>query len=323
MRQTLRVESARVAIGLAARFVGIGQNFVARAAAFVIAAQVHIKHTGRNELLHAKKFLRIFPAPQRGQIREQLQLHAVFAPKACPAFSCRICNPVTTASAVVAAGSRHKSTRSIRPCSASLWPPPRSISHAGARASLPPKPSSAAAGSNSYWLAHPRHDDLDKILQRIRQRARRENASAAESRNRPSRKCSDLRRRRCGRSRSRASAGVKVAPAFAFRRQLLVENFQNFVLKTAAFARVQFKDFPFVRAQAGADKKLERALRKFLQPADGGFQNRAVKFFRQRGRKIFGCIRFAQRRAKLSAERFRARAVRSSAMSPVPNFDSP
>jgi len=75
----------------------------------------------------------------------------------------------------------------------------------------------------------------------------------------------------------------KVAPAFAFGLELFVEDFQNIVLEIAAFAGVQFKNLTLVRVQAGADKKLERTLRKFLQPADGGFQNRAVKFLRQRG----------------------------------------
>ena len=66
------------------------------------------------------------------------------------------------------------------------------------------------------------------------------------------------------------------------------------MLEIAAFARVEFKNLPLARVQAAADEKFERALRKFLQPADGRFQNRPVKFFCELLRKIFLFIRFAQ-----------------------------
>ena len=96
--------------------------------------------------------------------------------------------------------------------------------------------------------------------------------------------------------RSRASAGVRSRQRLFSAHQIARENFQDFVLETAAFARVQFKNLPFLGAQAGMDEKPERTLGEFLQPADGGLQHRAVKFFRQRGRKIFRRVRLAQGR---------------------------
>ena len=86
----------------------------------------------------------------------------------------------------------------------------------------------------------------------------------------------------------------EVAPVFAFGGQLLVKDFQDLVLETAAFARVQLEKLPLPGAQAGTDEKLERALGKLLQPAYGSLQHRAEKSFRQRGRKIFVRRRLAQ-----------------------------
>ena len=115
--------------------------------------------------------------------------------------------------------------------------------------------------------AHPADDDLDKILQRRRQRPRGKKCfrrimeqPVAEMRHLLGGNFTDAFARR---------RWFKVTPAFAFRLELLVENFQDIVLEIAAFAGIQFKDFSFVRAQAGTDKKLERTLREFLQPADG------------------------------------------------------
>ena len=88
----------------------------------------------------------------------------------------------------------------------------------------------------------------------------------------------------------------EVAPAFVFSGQLVMELFQNFMLETAAFARVQLEFFPLLGAQAGMNKETERALRKFLQPADRRFQNRAVNFFGEGGRKSFRFLRLAQLR---------------------------
>jgi hypothetical protein len=86
----------------------------------------------------------------------------------------------------------------------------------------------------------------------------------------------------------------QIAPAFAFCLQLLVENLQHIVLKIAALPRIQFKNLPLVRAQAGPDEKLEGTLRELLQPTYRRAQDRTVEFFRQRGRKIFLFIRLAQ-----------------------------
>ena len=55
----------------------IGQNFRARAAAFEVAAQVHIKRAGGDDFVRAENFTRIFPVPQRAEIREQLQLDSI------------------------------------------------------------------------------------------------------------------------------------------------------------------------------------------------------------------------------------------------------
>ena len=116
--------------------------------------------------------------------------------------------------------------------------------------------------------------------------------------------------------RSRASAGVKSRQRLSFGDQALVKNLQDFVLEAAAFAGVQFKNLPFPGVQTGTDKKLERALRKFLQPADGGLQHRAVKFFRQRGRK-FSAGSGSRNVARLSAKRFSAGARQVSRSEPI------
>ncbi len=94
-----------------------------------------------------------------------------------------------------------------------------------------------------------------------------------------------------------------IPPAFLFRDKLFVELFQYLVLKAAALAGVQFKHLPLVGAQAGMDEKPERALREFLQPADGRLQRRAEKFFRERWRKFLRRFRLAQCR-KFFRERF-------------------
>ena len=77
-RQRARVKPARVAIRAFPRVVGLVQNLVARLAAFILAAQFYVKDPGGNQFVHAERFARIFPMPQRVQIRGQLQLHAVF-----------------------------------------------------------------------------------------------------------------------------------------------------------------------------------------------------------------------------------------------------
>ena len=50
--------------------------------------------------------------------------------------------------------------------------------------------------------------------------------------------------------RSRASAGVKSRQRLPSAINCFVEDFQDFVLETAAFAGVQFKNFSFVGAQS-------------------------------------------------------------------------
>ena len=55
------------------------------------------------------------------------------------------------------------------------------------------------------------------------------------------------------------------------------------MLETPPFARVGLEEFPFLRAQAGMDEKLERAGGEMFQRAHGSLQHGAVKQFGQRG----------------------------------------
>ena len=78
-----------------------------------------------------------------------------------------------------------------------------------------------------------------------------------------------------------------VAPAPVFIAQSLVKKRQRFVLKIALVANVQLEQFAFLGAQAGVDKKFERARGELFHPAHGGAQRLAVKLFRKRWRERF------------------------------------
>ena len=114
--------------------------------------------------------------------------------------------------------------------------------------------------------AHPRDQCFHKILQRSRQGPGGETALIVHAQ-----KALPVVRRQRGGDSTDARASLRwrdVPPALLFGGQLLVELSEDLVLKTPPFARVQLEFFALLRAQTGMDKKAERTLCKFLEPAD-------------------------------------------------------
>ena len=122
--------------------------------------------------------------------------------------------------------------------------------------------------------AHPCHQGLHKILQSSAQHPRREPAlvigaqqAVVISGGQFSSNCADT----FARFRWR-----QIPPAFPVILQLLVKQLEHLMLKTAAFARVQFKNLPFFGVEAGMDKETKRTLGEFFQPADRSSQRGTV-----------------------------------------------
>ena len=114
-------------------------------------------------------------------------------------------------------------------------------------------------------LRHPAGDGFDEILQRVRETARRKQVLGA----------------RLKKSRAKFDGQLlgdpphalarllrrEVAPFFVFLPQPFVVTLERLMLETPPFARFGLEEFPFLRAQAGMDEKLERTSRELLEAA--------------------------------------------------------
>jgi hypothetical protein len=209
--QRARVKSSRVAIRQCAARQPRPPKFPRACRRFqTVPAQVDVKNSGGNQSLVTPKISCGF-FQCRSAFRYASNCNCTpCSTRTLSSFLPPTCNPSPPHASACPPRPRHKSTRSMRPCSANLCPSPKSISHAGARAwnfRRCPKSSSAADGSNSFCPRSHADDDRDKILQRFRHaRARRKRVAPCRAASRR-----EIFHERGGNfaTRSRASVGVR------------------------------------------------------------------------------------------------------------------